>query len=120
MPKTPRTVSLLDFPRLSRFYGIGPNELASIPNNLLRIYIEEMRTIQAEESLDRILASDMPHADKSDRERIFSALSRLAETDKAEQVDVQSEGGQSLAASLGIKVEVPVREIESEEENNGA
>lgn len=116
MAKTLR-ISVWDFPRLTKFYGIGPIELASVPYNILRIYAEEMPVLAAEELQGRILASDMPYADKEDRRRVFDSLRRLsAEEVQAEAVDVRTEEGQAKAASFGIKVEVPVKDdaVESE------
>ena len=69
--------SLRDWPRLTRFYGIGPSELASLPHAVITMYAEQLATIEAEEIELAIMVSDMPHAEEKDRKSVFRRISRF-------------------------------------------
>jgi hypothetical protein len=69
--------SLRDWPRLTRFYGIGPSELASLPHAVITMYAEQLPSIQAEETELAIMVSDMPHAEEKDRKSVFRRLGRF-------------------------------------------
>jgi hypothetical protein len=121
MPTPLTRVSLGDWPRLTRFYGIGPLELALIPQNILRIYAEKLEALQAEEQMERIMASDMPHTEQSDRRAVIRDLQRAAGIEEHyEKIDPETEGGVARAAALGIKIDVPKREVDSSSETDDA
>jgi hypothetical protein len=117
----PTRVSLGDWPRLTRFYGIGPLELAVTPYNILRVYADQVEALQAEEQMERILASDMPHTEESDRRSVIRDLRRAAGVEEhVEKIDPESEAGVRQAAALGIKIDIPAREVDSSQETNDA
>lgn len=110
-PKPKRTrVSLGDWPRLTRFYGLSPLELATMPNVLLAVYAEAIPMLEAQESLDAILASDMPHAEEKDRDRILRLLRAKAQIDEqVEKIDPTSAAGVAQAGAVGIGVRIERR-----------
>lgn len=103
----PTRPSLGDWPRLTRFYGLRPDELATIPGNILQVYVEQLPVLESEEMLGAILASDMPHAREKDRKDIFRALRRGAEAEEeAVKIDPESQAGRYMAASMGIGIQI--------------
>lgn len=109
-------VSLGDWPRLTRFYGIGPSELGSLPANIIAVYAEALPVLQAEEVLLGFTTSDMPYASAADRRRIHRAWERYLPAPEPEKIDLQSDGGKAVAASLGIVLDFPQPEVQSEAE----
>lgn len=113
MPK-PR-VSLRDWPRITRFYGIGPEILARMPNNLIEMYAEQLIELSAEEALLGFLTSDMPHLSATDRRSTVRRFEKYIPEEEPEQADLTTAGGRAQAARLGIVIDLPGREIKSEE-----
>lgn len=95
---------LLLWPRLTRFYGISPSEIAQTPRAILELYLEQMPSIQAQEQLKQIQAASMPHATEQAARRIHRMLVRMAETDDAEVVNPQRSDHVQGLAKIGIKV----------------
>ena len=62
------------YPKLTRFYGIGPSELAHTPRWLVRLYAEMMDGIEAEEQLAAITAASSPYMEKADGEAMMNDL----------------------------------------------
>lgn len=108
MAPTTKQVTVGDWPRLTRFYGITPMELARLPRWLLRLYAEQMEEILAGEMLAGLTVSSFPYMDESARDRTERQLRRSAGLDVAavQQVDPLSEEGTAALAGLGIKVVV--------------
>ena len=111
-------ISLGDWPRLTRFYGITPLELQKLPPAIIELYAVQLTSLRAQEILEAMLVADMPYADQSDRKRMRRLyLRELAIDEPAPQIDVRSEAGQAAAAGLGIGVTVESTETpESESE----
>ena len=65
------------WPRLTRFYGISPAELAELPRAITAIYIDAMPKLEAEELADAIIAADHPHMDEESRASLNRRLSYL-------------------------------------------
>lgn len=110
----PLRISPLDFPRLTRFYGIPPSELARMPYVLLEIYAEGLKELQAEEALLGFMTADMPHLKPDERKRTHARFLRLAGLEEeVKKIDHTTEGGRAAAAALGIGIDLPDAEIES-------
>lgn len=111
-------VSIRDWPRLTRFYGISPAELQDLPHALITMYADSLPQLHSEEILERMLVADMPWAEKGDRNRIRNSyLRELSDEDTApEKIDVHTEGGVQQAATFGIRVELPETPSTDEEE----
>jgi len=100
-----KRVTLRDYPRLTRFYGIPPKDLARMPKALVRIYAEELPILQAEEMLLAFLASEMPYLDTKEHHRIKARFMFLAGIEEeVERLDPNSDEGKAKAAALGIGV----------------
>lgn len=109
-----RRVSLLDFPRLTRFYGVSPRELARTPHNILAVYAEQLPELQAEEALFAFTASDMPHLKPADRRSVYRSFERHVPKPEPVKVDVRSEEGAALVTQkFGIKIDIPQTGAES-------
>lgn len=118
MTKAPTTkVSPRDWPRLTRFYGITPVELASMPYVLIELYAENLLVLEAEETLLAMLVADMPHATAAERRKARRAFTRYLGDEPVQKIDHSTEAGHAQAAALGIKIDVPSPAIESTEEN---
>jgi hypothetical protein len=102
-------VSVKDWPRLTRFYGIPPSELVRMPNALTLIYAEALEDLHAEETRLAMLVSDMPHMSEADRKK---ARRPFAVADVAKKIDHGTEGGRAQAAALGIGVHIPIESTE--------
>jgi hypothetical protein len=76
-PGYSRTVAL--WPRLTRFYGLPPSDWAEMPPWLLRVYLDAMPELEAEEQLGRIQAASFPQADEKSRKSVHRALVRTVE-----------------------------------------
>lgn len=104
----PQRVSLWDWPRLTRFYGIPPKDLARMPYALLEIYAEALIELSAEEAMEALTFADYPYLEKSSRERIRRAYMRTmgdAAEPEEKGIDIKTEHGKATAARFGIKVE---------------
>lgn len=102
-----RRVTVYDYPRLTRFYGISPRELAQLPNALKQIYAEELIKLESEETLLAMLVADMPHANSKDRRRARRLFTRHLGEAPAQKIDTNTEAGRLQAAKLGIKIDLP-------------
>lgn len=101
---TTTDTDLLLWPRLTRFYGIGPSEIAQTPRAILELYLEQMTAIRAQEQLMGIQAATMPHANEQSSRRIHRMLVRMSETGDAEAVDPRRTDHVKGLADIGIKV----------------
>ena len=103
---TTSRVAVGDWPRLSRFYGLSPFELARLPRWLTEFYAECLPALQAEETLLAIMVSDHPHATEADRNKIHRILQRDADTEvEVPSIDPSTEAGQFALAGMGIAVD---------------
>lgn len=95
------------WPRLTRFYGISPLELARTPNVILGVYIEQLPELEAQEQLLAFQAADYPHVDIGDRREWHSklvAMANLPEPEIDRSVDMTTADGRRVLHGLGIKV----------------
>ena len=105
MARTTR-VAVGDWPRLTRFYGLSPFELARMPRWLTEFYAKCLPSIQAEEMLLSFTVSDFPHSKESDRARIRRMLQREADSEpQAPKIDISTEGGRAALAGMGIGID---------------
>jgi hypothetical protein len=111
-------VSLRDWPRLTRFYGIGPDVLARMPHVLLRLYAEQLPALVAEEALLGFTTADMPHMDKADRGRVARIFEKHLPAEEAPKLDVREAEGAKAITTLGIGVHIEPSEVESSEETH--
>jgi hypothetical protein len=91
------------WPELTRFYGVTPNELATLPKWIRFAYIKSLPKLHAREQLDRVIAAGMPHMDKAARKSLIRDLFRQAEFRQAEPQKATSH--ESIEA-FGIPVTV--------------
>lgn len=94
---------LLLWPRLTRFYGISPSEIARTPRVILELYAEQIPRLQAQEQLMAVQAACMPHATEQAARRVHKMLARMAETTE-DAVDPRRADHVQGLASIGIKV----------------
>jgi len=98
-----RRVQHEDWPRLTRFYGIGPAELANTPHNILRLYAEQLDALQAEEQIMAITAVSLPNQKQDVFDSAMRKLRRRAGFEvPAAKVDASTEEGKAVLAGLGI------------------
>jgi hypothetical protein len=111
-------VTIGDWPRLTRFYGLSPFELALIPNNILSIYAEQLPVLTAEEALLGFYTSDLPHLEKGTRRNLYRSFERMLPKPEAEKADLTTEEGKVKAGSFGIGVIIEEgSEVESSTES---
>ena len=111
--RVPQRVSIQDWPRLTRFYGIPPSELARMPHALLRLYAEQLFELHAEETLLAFMVADMPYLKPHDRRNARRPFERSLPSAEPEKVDVRTPTGASIAAGMGIGLHLDVTEVES-------
>ncbi len=101
-----KRVPIRDYPRLTRFYGLGPQELASTPQNILWIYADALPRLEAEEQLSHIQASVFPHTEPDAAKHLHEALVVLAgwALPEPRKIDVSTQEGKEVLAGLGIGV----------------
>ena len=99
-------VSVGDWPRLTRFYGISPAELVRMPRWLTQLYSDRLSELEAEEAMRASTVSMLPHVEQSDRDRVTRALQRSANIPEspAATVDPYSDEGKGVLAGMGIGV----------------
>jgi hypothetical protein len=95
---------LLRWPRLTRFYGIGPSELLEMPRKLIDIYEDKILELQAEEQLTAMQVADHPHLEERSRRTVRENLVRLAGFQSAEAIDPGSSRTELSLGAIGIKV----------------
>jgi hypothetical protein len=104
-PATEFELEVRSWPRLTRFYGIGPLELFALPRPVTRIYAEALRELEAEEQLARFQAADWPYHSGTKRKgimrRIFSPDEQPPE-DAVTRLDPVED--QVVLAGIGIRV----------------
>ena len=104
MAKSSR-VALGDWPRLTRFYGLSPFELARMPNWLTRLYAKKLPGLEAEELLSLYIAPVLPHVRVRDRDRMLRRIQERAGFEEVvETIDSQTEEGKVVLAGMGIGV----------------
>jgi hypothetical protein len=108
-----RRVSVEDWPRLTRFYGIPPSELAKMPNALLRIYAEELLVLHSEETLLGFVTADMPYSSPQTRSKTTRDYTRWLPHPEPEKLDVNTADGAAIIAGLGIGLDLGAPEVES-------
>lgn len=101
------------WPRLTRFYGIPPRELARTPRWLIMLYLEAIPSLTAEEQLVAFQVSDFPHMEERDRKQVHRQVQRIAsgkgEPPAPQQrgVDPSKDGGMLAATGIALKIEPP-------------
>ena len=104
VPEAP-TSRLARYPRLTRFYGIMPQELVDMPHNLIDLYWDELPALQAEEQLLAMAAADYPHNTQDDRDKSWRQFKRLTGVDyEPPAIDVTNPGDVRKLAEVGIPV----------------
>ena len=71
MPRPPNVPGLKMLPALSFWYGLGWDELLHMPNWALRMYVEELPALQAQQELLNFRANSFPHLKTSDRSKML-------------------------------------------------
>lgn len=102
------TSDIEHWPRLTRFYGISPAELARTPNVITRVYIDALGKLEAEEQLSRMQASDFPHLTESARGKIHRGLMRAAgygQGAEAPKVAPTAAGMAAVGLHIGVERE---------------
>jgi hypothetical protein len=66
------------YPDLTRFYGFDPGMLYRMPRAVLRLYIEAMPRIRADELMDECSVSAYPHMRSRDQRKLWKQLQRAA------------------------------------------
>jgi hypothetical protein len=98
-----------EFPRLSRFYGIPPSELAELPRWMLELYITSITKLQTEEQLLQIQAGSFPHMEDDARKKLHRQLLRYADLGDADDGpdvgELDGQGAHNLSA-IGIAVKL--------------
>lgn len=97
----PTSPLVAHWPRLTRFYSISPLELQHWPNWLTELYVAEIAGLEREELADAFAASDFPHLEEKDRDRLHKSIFGDA---PAEQVDASSVAGKKSLGDIGIAV----------------
>lgn len=94
------------WPQLSRFYGIGPAELAETPRSIVRLYAEAIPALVADEQLMRLEAAVYPHMKQADARRVARERQRVARR-MFDEVPPQepSDGIPRTLAEVGIGLE---------------
>lgn len=95
------------WPRLTRFYGLTPDLLYTLPHNVRQVYIDALPELEAQEQMNFIEAVTYPHMKKADQSRVSRRLNRMANRPEAEPVKAKTmdEAAQVLSG-MGIGVEV--------------
>lgn len=75
-----------------------------MPNALLRIYLDALPGLQAEETMVGFVTADMPYMKDSDRKKAKRLLSRWLPDEPVQKIDPESAIGVATAASLGIGI----------------
>ena len=99
-------ISPLDWPRLTRFYGISPAELYRTPNVLLQVYLDALPVLQAEETMVAFLTADLPYMKDADRKKAKRLLSRWLPDEPEQKIDPDTDAGVATAARLGIGIKI--------------
>ena len=94
------------FPRLTRFYGISPLELADTPNWVLQLYVDCISELEAEERILAMQVSDWSHLSEKDRRSIRSRLIERLNTEPVAPptMNVTEHASKRDLAAIGIKV----------------
>ncbi len=96
------------FPRLTRFYGMSFTELSALPRAILKLYLDAMPALEAEEQLSAIQASSFAYSEQADQKRLHRILIRMAESGPedqvAEPIDTDPTRRERTLGSMGIKV----------------
>lgn len=99
---------IASWPRLTRFYGISPLELAQTPNWMIRAYTEALPELEAQEQLMALQASDHPHVDTDSRKDTHRRLVDMAGYEIPEEsgtkIDMTTAEGRRALHGLGIAV----------------
>lgn len=88
------------WPRLTRFYGVSPEELQSWSRWLTSLYVEYIPILEKEEMATALAVSDFPHLEEKDREKIHYSVFG----DTSEPVDATSAAGKKSLGDIGIAV----------------
>jgi hypothetical protein len=94
------------WPQLTRFYGIGPTELAVTPRSIIRLYANAIPALSADEQLMRLEASVYPHMKQADARRVARDRQRDAKRmfDEAPPKE-PTDGIPATLAEVGIGLE---------------
>jgi hypothetical protein len=89
-----------------------------MPHVLLRLYAEQLIVLASEEALVGFITADLPYASKEERKRVHREYLRyLPDDPKPENaLDVRTESGADVAATLGIGVHIEPSEVESSQD----
>lgn len=105
------------YPDLSRYYGMGWEEIARMPPWLKKIYVEALPRLKAEEQLAALQAAGFPHMKKSARRTLHQKLSRTARRKRTEPVERPDQSGveqRAGAVGIGIRRVKPGREAKAD------
>jgi hypothetical protein len=99
------------WPRLTRFYGIGPAELAVLERWAINLYLEMLPPLQAEEQMLAMQVADFPQTEDRERKKAWRRLQRMVEDTSdtpaapaAPTVDVASQKDVADLSAIGIKI----------------
>ncbi len=99
-------VSVGDWPRLTRFYGIGPEELVRLPGIIIKTYAEQLPFLEGEEMLRDLIVADYPHVAQKDRTIVWARARQLAFGGEgpadSTPVDLKTAQGRSVLSAHGI------------------
>jgi hypothetical protein len=91
------------YPHLTRFYGIPFETLLDMPRPVVRLYVDAMSGIRAQEQFQAIEAATFPHLEKqSDRGKIIRRYERAVGMEEEEHSE---ELNFAALASMGIAIE---------------
>lgn len=113
--RLPEAARFYNFPALSFHYGIGPVELADLPNWLLAMYRDALPAILAAQHLEAMEAAAWPYMKEADAERVHRHAMRRADewppaeyrraAERNRALRMRSEGPEraaGMAAAVGI------------------
>ena len=94
------------WPRLTRFYGLTPRDLYTLPHNVRQVYIDALPQLEAQEQMNLIEAVTYPHMKKPDQSRLSRRLNRLAKLEHEPMKASTMQEASEVLGGMGIAVEV--------------
>jgi hypothetical protein len=108
------TYDIEHWPRLTRFYGLSPFELARLPRAVRRVYIRQLPLLEAEEQLALMHAADFPHLTDEGRGKVHRRLARAAGYEPGNDAPTVAPTQESVAAA-GLRINVERESMSSKE-----
>jgi hypothetical protein len=94
-----------DYPDLTYWFGLTPEELYVLPRWMRRVYVEALPRLKAEVTVDRINAAMFPKLKKSDRSRTANKLNRVLNPVEPVKPQGRRDLRQKIAAAgIGMKI----------------